>query len=42
MEIQYVPLHENLANIFTKRLPCQIHEYMTTGLGLLPVQGGVL
>jgi len=42
MEIQYVPSRENLANVFTKGLPRQIHEYMTTGLGLLPVQGGVL
>jgi hypothetical protein len=39
MEIQYVPSRENLADIFTKGLPHQTHEYMTTGLGLLPIQG---
>ncbi|KIM85646.1 hypothetical protein PILCRDRAFT_66111, partial [Piloderma croceum F 1598] len=42
MEIQYVPSHENLADVFTKGLPHQIHKSMTTGLGLLPIQGGVL
>ena len=42
LELKYVPLHKNLADIMTKGLLCQLHQDLANGLGLLPVQGGVL
>ena len=42
LELKYVPSHKNLADIMTKGLSCQLHQDLANGLGLLPVQGGVL
>jgi hypothetical protein len=42
LELKYIPSHKNLADIMTKGLAHQSHQDLTYGLGLLPVQGGVL
>ena len=42
LELKYVPSRENLADIFTKALPKPLHEELRTGLGVMPVRGGVL
>jgi hypothetical protein len=42
LELKHIPSRENFADIFTKRLLCKLHQDLTSKLGLLPVQGGVL
>jgi hypothetical protein len=42
LELKQIPSRENLADIFTKRLPRKLHQDLTSKLGLLPVQAGVL
>jgi len=42
LELKHIPSRENLADIFTKGLSRQLHQDLTSRLGLLPVQGGVL
>ena len=42
IEIIYIQTWENLADIFTKGLPRPLHEDLTTGIGVISDQGGVL
>ena len=42
LELKYVASHKNLADIMTKGLSHQLHQDLANGLGLLPIQGGVL
>jgi hypothetical protein len=42
IEIIYIQTRENLADIFTKGLPRPLHEDLTTGIGVISDQGGVL
>ena len=42
IKIIYIQTWENLADIFTKGLPRPLHEDLTTGIGVISDQGGVL
>jgi hypothetical protein len=42
LKLKYIPSRKNLADIMTKGLVRQLHQDLTYGLGLLPMQGGVL
>jgi len=42
IEIIYIQTWENLADVFTKGLPRPLHEDLTTGIGVISDQGGVL
>ena len=42
IEIIYIQTQENLADIFMKGLPRPLHEDLTTGIGVISDQGGVL
>jgi hypothetical protein len=42
LELKYVTSCKNLADIMTTGLSRQPHQDLANGLGLLPVQGGVL
>lgn len=42
IEIIYIQTRENLADVFTKGLPRPLHEDLTTGIGVISDQGGVL
>ena len=42
IEIIYIQMWENLADIFMKGLPRPLHEDLTTGIGVISDQGGVL
>ena len=42
IEIIYIQTHENLADVFTKGLLKLLHEDLTTGIGVISNQGGVL
>jgi hypothetical protein len=39
---QHIFTRENLADLFTKGLSRLLHEYLTTGIGVISDQGGVL
>ena len=42
IEIIYIQMQENLADVFTKGLPRPLREDLTTGIGVISNQGGVL
>ena len=42
IEIIYIQTHENLADVFMKGLAKPLHEDLTTGIGVISDQGGVL
>ena len=42
LNLVYINMHQNLADIFTKGLPRIAHQDFTYEIGLLPDQGGVL
>lgn len=42
LNIIYVPTEDNVADLFTKRIPREQHQKLTASLGVMPGQGGVL